>query len=123
MELSGLDSKKYQTILTFKRQLITSCPKNILTENTAISNRQVDEYGELVVNRLSQTQKEFSESELKEMASLYQTGKTTRELGEMFKVSKTTITKLLRKQGVWFYVKKKYKLNVTNFLPFMDSFD
>ena len=23
----------------------------------------------------------------------------------------------------WSYVKKKYKLNVTNFLPFMDSFD
>ncbi len=23
----------------------------------------------------------------------------------------------------WSYVKKKYKLNVTNFLPFVDSFD
>lgn len=100
MELSGLDSKKYQAILNFKRQVADDFSERILSENAKISNKQVDEYGELVVNRLSQTQKEFSESELKEMASLYQSGKTTRELGEMFKVSKTTITKLLRKQGV-----------------------
>ena len=100
MELSGLDSKKYQAILNFKRQVADDFSERILSENAKISNKQVDEYGELVVNRLSQTQKEFSESELKEMASLYQSGKTTRELGEMFKVSKNTISRLLKKQGV-----------------------
>ena len=52
------------------------------------------------MNHLTQTPREFSEAELQEIISLYQAGKATRELGEMFKVSKTTITKLLRKQGV-----------------------
>lgn len=37
---------------------------------------------------------------MKEMVNLYQSGKTTRELGKMFKVCKTTITNLLREQGV-----------------------
>ena len=100
MELSRLDSKKYQPILKFKRQLSNSPYEHTLPENTTTSNKQIDEYGELAVNRLSQIRKEYSENDLKEMAALYRFGKTTRELGEIFKVSKTTITKLLREQGV-----------------------
>ena len=100
MELSGLDSKKYQPLLKFKRQLLDSPCEYTLPENATISNKQVDEYGELAVKYLTQTQKEFSENELQEIVSLYQSGKTSRELGEMFKVCKTTIVKLLKQQGV-----------------------
>ena len=33
------------------------------------------------------------------------------------------VTTLSLIPATWSYVKKKYKLNVTNFLPFVDSFD
>lgn len=100
MELSRLDVKKYQTILNFKHQINNVPPKHILSESAKISNKQVDEYGEIVVSHLEQTRREFNENELKEMSSLYQSGKTTREIGEIFGVCKTTIVKLLREQGV-----------------------
>ena len=100
MELSRLDFKKYQTILNFKHQINNVPPKHILSESTKISNKQVDEYGEIAVSHLEQTRREFNENELKEISSLYQSGKTTREIGEIFGVCKTTIVKLLREQGV-----------------------
>lgn len=100
MELSGLDSKKHQTILTFKRQSVDSSTKRILSEKNTTVNKQVDKYGEVAINHLTQTRREFSEEELQEMVTLYQSGKTTRELGEMFKVCRTTIANLLRKQGI-----------------------
>lgn len=99
--LSRLDSKKYQAVLNFKRQLPKSpFPQYIVSENIEVCNKQIDEYGELAVNHLTQTPREFSEAELQEIISLYQAGKATRELGEMFKVSKNTISRLLKKQGV-----------------------
>ncbi len=100
MELSRLDFKKYQTILNFKHQINNVPPKHILSESAKISNKQVDEYGEIAVSHLEQTRREFNENELKEISSLYQSGKTTREIGEIFGVCKTTIVKLLREQGV-----------------------
>lgn len=100
MGLSRLDSKKYQTVLDFKRQLLKSPHEHIISKNIGVCNKQIDRYGELVVNHLTHPPKEFSEAELQEIISLYQAGKTTRELGEMFKVSKNTISRLLKKQGV-----------------------
>ncbi len=100
MGLSGLDSKKYQAILNFRRQLPKSPSGCIISEHIEVCNKQIDEYGELAVNRLTQTPKEFSEAELQEIISLYQAGKATRELGEMFKVSNNTIGRLLKEQGV-----------------------
>lgn len=98
--LSRLDSKKYQTVLNFRRQLPKSPSGCIISEHIEVCNKQIDEYGELAVSHLTRTHKEFSEAELQEIVSLYQAGKTTRELGEMFKVSKNTIGRLLREQGV-----------------------
>lgn len=100
MELSGLDSKKYQTILKFKSQLPDCPPEHILSENITAGNKQVDEYGELAVKHLTQTHREFNEDELQEIVSLYQAGKSTRKIGEMFGVCKTTIANMLRRQGV-----------------------
>lgn len=100
MELSGLDSKKYQPILNFKRELGDLSYQYAMMKNTVNSNRQIDGYGELAVKRLTQIRKEFSEEEKREMVSLFQSGKSTRNLGEKFGCSKTTITKLLREQGV-----------------------
>ena len=99
-ELSGLDSKKYQTILKFKSQLPDRPPEHILSENITAGNKQVDEYGELAVKHLTQTHREFNEDELQEIVSLYQAGKSTRKIGEMFGVCKTTIVNTLRGQGV-----------------------
>lgn len=99
-ELSGLDSKKYQTILKFKSQLPDCPPEHILSENITAGNKQVDEYGELAVKHLTQTHREFNEDELQEIVSLYQAGKSTRKIGEMFGVCKTTIANMLRRQGV-----------------------
>lgn len=98
--LSRLDSKKYQTVLNFRRQLPKSPSECIISENIGVCNKQIDEYGELAVSHLTRTHKEFSEAELQEIVSLYQAGKTTRELGEMFEVSKNTISRLLKEQGV-----------------------
>ncbi len=100
VELSGLDSKKYQTILKFKSQLPDCPPEHILSENITAGNKQVDEYGELAVKHLTQTHREFNEDELQEIVSLYQAGKSTRKIGEMFGVCKTTIANMLRRQGV-----------------------
>lgn len=113
VELSGLDSKKYQTVLKFKTQL-SDCPReHILSENPTTDNKRIDEFGELAVMHLTQVRREFNDDELKEIVSLYQAGKMTREIGEMFKVSKTTIVKLLRQQGVEVTKSKaQAKLNV-----------
>ena len=77
-----------------------SSTNRIVSEKTKIGNKQVDEYGELAITRLTQTRREFSEDELQEIVFLYKSGKSTREIGERFKVCKTTIVNLLRKQGV-----------------------
>jgi len=100
VELSRLDSKKYQAVLNFRRQLSNSPSEGIISESIKVCNKQIDGYGELAVTHLTQTHREFSQVELQEIVSLYQSGKTTRELGEMFKVSKNTIGRLLKKQGV-----------------------
>lgn len=100
MELSELNSKKCQTILSFKRQVTNNSSERIVSENAKISNKQIDEYGEIAVKHLTQIRREFSSDELQKIVVLYQSGKTTRELGEMFGVCKTTIVNLLRKQGV-----------------------
>ena len=69
VELSGLDSKKYQTILKFKSQLPDCPPEHILSENITAGNKQVDEYGELAVKHLTQTHRECNGDELREIGS------------------------------------------------------
>lgn len=115
--LSGLDSKKCQSIIQYKHHL--NIPeresyKSTILDDALSSNMEIDEYGETVVKYLREKRKEFSQEEIEMMASLYQTQeKTTIELAEQFGCSKTTISKLLKAHGVHVTKEKaQAKLNV-----------
>lgn len=64
MLLSGLDSKKYQSILQFKRTLIDN-PQwgtaTIIPEKLSDSNREIDEYGEIAIRKLQVVPINFSQ--------------------------------------------------------------
>lgn len=98
--LTRLDSNKYKTLITRKRQFDYS-PAAIVSEVEVSSNREIDEFGEIAVKRLEQLYcKDFSEDDIKLIISCYQSGSTTIDLAEQFGCSKGTINKLLRKCGV-----------------------
>lgn len=103
MGLSEFDSKKYKSILKFKQQIAALPCENILSgkpSNGNRANKQINIYGEEVVTHLTQVCKKFSAEEIQEIVSLYKEGETTYKLAKKFGCSKTTISKLLKQQGV-----------------------
>lgn len=74
----------------------------IMPSDTGRENWVIDEFGEIAVKRLKHPyRREFSEADIKQMISAYQSGGTTTiKLAEQFGCSKATINKLLRQQGV-----------------------
>ena len=102
MGLSGLDSKKCQTILAHKSTTKTlDVPlKSIISSSPTGDNKKIDEHGEVVVLSLKEPHKEFTCIEVDKMVEGYQSGKTTIQLAEEFGCSKTTVAKLLKQRGV-----------------------
>lgn len=106
--LTEPDPNQYDAIIRQKVKVIQAA-KNfgqaatfIIPDDTERHNREIDVFGEIAVKRLKQPyRREFSESDIKQMVSAYQSGETTTiKLAERFGCSKTTINKLLRQHGV-----------------------
>ena len=106
--LTEPDPNQYDAIIRQKVKVIQAA-KNfgqavtfIIADDAERHNREIDVFGEIAVKRLKQPyRREFSEADIKQMVSAYQSGETTTiKLAERFGCSKTTINKLLRQHGV-----------------------
>lgn len=105
--LTELDPKQYEAIIRQKVK-VTQAAQNLGQTATAIipddvewHNREIDEFGEIAVKRLEQPyRKVFSDADVEQIISSYQSGKSTIELAKQFGCSKGTINKLLRQHGV-----------------------
>lgn len=102
MGLSGLDSKKCHTILQHKTQSSNnSCCQLIISGKTVNDNKKVDEHGEMAVKCLKAPRREFTLDEVDTMVAAYRSGEANaNQLAKQFGCSKTTISKILKKQGV-----------------------
>lgn len=102
MLLSGLDSKKYQSILRFKRDLKEN-PKlsadAILSESIADSNREIDKYGELAATKVVDKRKNFSQEQIDMIVRLRKSGETLGRIADKFDCCEFTIRKILKKYG------------------------
>lgn len=75
-------------------------PVPILSKDSEADNRQLDEYGELSARQAKIQKITFSPEDIETIISSYQAGKTMLEIAQQFNCSKTTIGKLLKRQGV-----------------------
>lgn len=100
--LSGLDSKKYQSILRFKRDLKEN-PKlftdAILSESTTDSNREIDKYGELAATKVFDKRKNFSQEQIDIIVRLRKSGETLGRIADKFDCCEFTIRKIMKKYG------------------------
>lgn len=98
--LSGLDSKKYQSILQFKRALIDNPhwdTSTIIPEKLSDSNREIDEYGEVAATRVINRRKNFSQEQIDTIIRLRNSGETLAKLADKFDCCDFTIRKILKK--------------------------
>ena len=66
-----------------------------------MSNREIDAFGEIAVKRLKQSYcRDFSDTDVEQIISSYQSGESTIGLAKQFGCNKGTINKLLRQHGV-----------------------
>lgn len=103
MLLSGLDSKKYQSILQFKRTLIGNTQLStaaIIPEKLSDSNRKIDEYGEIAVKKLQVVPINFSQDQLCTIANLYRFGESPNKIATKFNCCESTIRKALKNQNI-----------------------
>jgi hypothetical protein len=100
MLLSGLDSKKYQSILRFKRSL-KETPElftdAILSENRVEGNREIDKYGEIVATKVIDKRKNFSREQIDTIVRLRKSGETLVRIADKFDCGEFTIRKILKK--------------------------
>lgn len=105
--LLGLELNKYEAVLRYKAELLQvttntgQIPITIIADKAESYNREIDKFGETAVKRLNQSYyKDFSDADVEQIISYYESGKTTTELAKQFGCSKGTISKLLRQHGI-----------------------
>lgn len=103
VHLSRHDSKKYQAALQVKQDFV----KSVESETTAIlpssdekSYRNIDEFGEIAVRKITHIQKRFTLEEIVSLVEKYLAGKSTRELGKEFGCNRNTVSNVLKRNGV-----------------------
>lgn len=107
MSLTIPDPSQYDAIIYQKIKAFADA-KNLAQNAAALvsddmerQSREIDEFGEIAVKRLEQPyRKDFSDADVEQVISGYQSGKSTIALAEEFGCSKNTINKLLREHGV-----------------------
>lgn len=104
MGLTGADSRSYKAIIRAKRQITDTPdvgdPTSGEREETVVSGRVVDGFGETSTKSLRQEQKRLSPEEIESVVAEYESGKTTYELAEQFGCHRQTISDILKKRGV-----------------------
>jgi uncharacterized protein (DUF433 family) len=96
--LSNIDPNKYNRLHEYKRQ-IASAPNNNITQE-ANSIKRVDDHGETIKTKITQTQKHLSDSEITTIIKEYQDGATTYALAEKYDCNRNTISKCLKRHGI-----------------------
>ena len=64
------------------------------------ADRNVNEYGETVISKVSQKQRHLTEEEIVLLISEYKAGKSTYILAEQLGCHRTTVSDLLKKNGI-----------------------
>lgn len=105
MLLSGPDSKKYQTVLQFKRSIRENpdmFSKSIISKETANSKNRIDkdEYGEIAANQLKVKSINFSKEQITTIVNSYQAGISVGKIKERFDCSEFAIRKVLKDRNV-----------------------
>ena len=98
VHLSDHNSKKYQSILQFKKRVIAEEVSSI--SRVVDAPREIDSFGELAAKRITQAQKHFTPEEIEVLAAEYLEGKSTRELAKQFGCHRETVSRVLKKHGV-----------------------
>ena len=108
MGLSEADTNKYRTLLKEKSLSVSDNPvarpatDKIISQEAQNDNSKNEYYaGKKVVRQLQRSyRRPFTPEETQKIIDAYQSGKSSQELGTEFHCCKTTILKLLRRQGV-----------------------
>ena len=116
--LTGLYSNQIKKILDFKKSLsvrsLTEAGGNNSTssdENSIAHFRRIGKYGDTEVVHYKQKQKhDFSEKEVAEMIRRYKTGETVYELAAAFGCHRSTVSAVLKRNGVVVTLVKSEKM-------------
>ena len=109
VDLSQLYSNPFLQIRSFKQQLdpqiSAHSPEPLTLEdrletNVNISPKRQNVYGETEVCRIRQKQKALSEIEIQAVCKRYQSGDSVYKLAEDFKCHRSTISAVLKRNGV-----------------------
>ena len=95
--LSGLDSNRFDCVISFKESLPT---EDTHTDNISGNPREINEYGETVVKRIQQIHIHLKVEEIELLIKGYKEGKSVYQLAREFGCHRTTVGKILRRQGV-----------------------
>ena len=101
--LSGLDSNKYRTILTFKKHITEHPniqPTESISKSTDERNREIDGFGEIAAKKIQRQQKRLTPEETQMLIAEYQSGKEPAELGKQFGIHRITASKILKRNNI-----------------------
>ncbi len=99
--LSGLHSNNYKRLLSHRKQILSGVSNNDdAVSKTERPAKRVNEHGETEVGRVISAQKRLTDAEKREIASAYNTGKTTYQLAEQYGCCRRAIVNALKKSGI-----------------------
>ena len=100
MGLTDINSNKYDAVIRFKKSLPPDTESPRLLESLPSTDRKVNDYGEIVVRKLAQVQKRLNKDEIKLLITEYESGKSTYALAKQFGCHRTTVSDVLKRNGV-----------------------
>ena len=100
MALTDIDSNTFDTVIHFKKSLVTEGSNDNPSLDPPAAARQINEYGEVEANRMIQQQKRLNAKQIARLVEGYNSGKTVYELAERFGCHRTTVSRQLKLQGV-----------------------
>lgn len=78
-----------------------SIRSNPAISSGSLSHKEIDEFGEIAVKRLTQPYRvEFSSEDVKNIVAAYKAGKSTHKISQQYNCCKTTISNLLKRNGI-----------------------
>ena len=110
MELSDINSNQIETVLAFKKTLVSEAGIANLTDSLSQETRKINGYGEVEARKVKQEQKRLTDEEIALLCDAYQNGKSTYQLAREFGCHRNTVSNALKSRGI--EVTNKVKLDV-----------
>jgi len=96
--LSSSAPNNYTKLIKYKRQ--AHLPQNDTINGNPKSSRYIDDYGETVTSKITNTQKRLTDLEIASIVEDYQNGMTTYALAKKYGCHRNTISRNLKKHGI-----------------------